>query len=60
MDLNKIAADFTISSCWKLCALQMSENNRKRQKKLAWDSCVENKVHREGVEEIETGVEIGE
>lgn len=61
MNLKKIVVfHLIVSSCWKLHALQISKNIRKGQKQLVWDGCIENKVHREGAEERETGVQMGE
>ena len=61
MDLKKIAVvHFIISSCWNLCALQSSKNIKKGQEQHVWDSCAENKAQRDGAEEIEAGVQMGE
>lgn len=61
MDLKKIAVvHFIISSCWMLCALQVSKNISKGQEQLIWDCCAESKAHRDGAEELETGVQMGE
>lgn len=59
MDLKKIAVvHFIISSCWKLCALQISKNTGK-DKSNSFE-IAENKARRDGAEKTETGVQMGE
>ena len=61
MDLKKIAVvHFIISRCWNLCAQQTSTNIKKGQEQHVWDSCAENKAQRDGAEEIEAEVQMGE